>query len=312
LAFSAEEAVGFLAERSPRSDLDSMGMRILRQNVLTAMAYRDSVPWGWSVPDSVFLRYVLPARVSQEPLVSWRPLMAPEVLEVVRGCATMEQAVLAVNTWCDSLLDYEPTQRRDQSPLVTRSSGIGRCEELAIYLIDALRSVCLPCRQAYTPWWTVRDNNHAWTEVWTPGGWEYVESASTSDSLSITWFSDQAERTGLVLAIAPDSVPGALAQVGSASILNVTSSYATTGALILSDDTTEVVVSVYNYGALRSMLTMDRDLRGVELGEGRYLLTWGWPVQGKVVEVTAGDTTRFLPHESALPACMLLNEGLAQ
>ncbi len=48
--------------------------------------------------------------------------------------------------------------------------GIGRCEELTVFFMDALRSVGIPCRQAYTPWWLTVDSNHAWPEVWTPEG----------------------------------------------------------------------------------------------------------------------------------------------
>jgi transglutaminase-like putative cysteine protease len=294
-----ELCMEFLLETSPRSDSREPGYSILLENTELAVATRDSVPWGRVIPDSIFLRYVLPARVSQEPLTRWRPVFAEHVLPLIRGVTDLEEAVLIISDWSDSLTDYRPTQIRDQSPLVTWSSGIGRCEELTVFFMDALRSVGIPCRQVYTPWWLTVDGNHAWPEVWTPEGWKCLERVSTESRLpQENWFTERAAASALILAMVSDSVDGAVRYSAGVSFLPVTPAYAATGLLEVIDDSTEVWVNVFNYGAPRRILTLTPPLREVELGAGSYLLTWGWPVRTSLVEVSPGDTTRFHPFES--------------
>ncbi|MBN1435176.1 transglutaminase domain-containing protein [Candidatus Fermentibacterales bacterium] len=295
---SLEDCIGFLLDRSPRSDLTPQGVALLEANAEIALWTRESTPWGPLIPDSVFLRYVLPARVSQEPLVEWRSMLRDSVLPAVEGLSSIEQAALAVGAWCDERTAYEPTQKRDQSPLVTWRSGIGRCEELTIFYMDALRSVGIPCRQAYTPWWSCCDNNHAWTEVWTPDGWKYAESSSAADSLSSAWFDENVSKASLVLAIAPDSVPGTLRTLGGASFVNVTANYTRTGTLTVGDDTTEVFVSIVNWGSFRTLVRLDEDLRSVELGAGVYMVSWGWPLRTGFVMLLPGDSLVYYPEET--------------
>lgn len=289
----------FLLARSPRSDSREPGYSVLLENCELALLARELLPWGGAIPDSVFARYVLPARVSQEPLVRWRPAFIEHVLPLVQGVTDIEEAVLIISAWRDSLTDYRPTQLRDQSPLVTWSSGIGRCEELTVFFMDALRSVGIPCRQVYTPWWFTVDGNHAWPEVWTPEGWKCLERVSTESRLpQENWFTERAAASAFILAMVSDSVDGAVRYSSGVSFLPVTSSYALTGLLEVVDDSVEVWVNVFNYGAPRRILAISSPLREIELGAGSYLLTWGWPVRTAMVEVSPGDTTRFLPFES--------------
>ena len=310
-ALDYDDCLAHLEAHTPASDLAGGEHRaIIGESVRLALWTRDSMPWGPSVPDSVFLRYVLPARISQEPLVRWRPRFRDAVLPVVAGAESMEEAVLRVSAWADSVIDYRPTQFRDQSPLVTWSSGIGRCEEMTVFFMDALRSVGIPCRQAYTPWWTTVDSNHAWPEVWTSGGWRYTDISAEQETLNSTWFTERARDAALVVAIAPDSVPGAMAFRGDVSVLNVTASYAETGLLRCEGPPPEeVTVSVVNYGSYRPITSLDSLRTQLELGGGVYLLSWGWPVSSARVIVAAGDTTVFIPAAQELPDHCVMNSG---
>ncbi len=301
LQLSQADCDAFLRRTLPACDLIPAYSSILEENTLLALEVRDSVPWGPSIPDSIFLRYVLPPRVSQEPLVSWRGLLAAEAVPMALAAGDLEGAALRIDSWIDSLTVWRMTQRRDQSPLVTLRSGIGRCEELTILNMDALRSACIPCRQVYAPWWSDTDGNHAWLEVWTPEGWKCVDAATTQDSLGSGWFTANAARTGIVVAISPDSVPGALAWRGGVSMLDVTPSYGETGLLRISDDSSDVAVCIVNYGAIRPLFVLRPPVRQAEVGEGVYLLTWGWPLRSLQVSVTAGDTVR-VDTQASTPA----------
>lgn len=313
-ALSTDGCVEFLLSRSPAADGVEPNLSVIVENTELALWTRDSLPWGDEIPDSVFLRYVLPARVSQEPLTAWRPVFMEHVLPVVRGVTDIEEAVILVSTWSDSITDYRHTQLRDQSPLVTWSSGIGRCEELTVFFMCALRSVGIPCRQAYTPWWLTVDGNHAWPEVWTDEGWKCLERVSTESRLpEENWFTERARSSALIVAIAPDSVAGALQYMPGVSFIPVTQSYAAVGRLEIADDSTEVWVCLANYGAPRRIVRLAAPLRSVDLGEGTYLLTWGWPVNTSLVDVVPGETTRFTPCTTeGFPAVMHMNTRTAR
>lgn len=304
-----EYCLEHLLGRSPGADGHPPNLSVIVENVELALWSREAMPWGGEIPDSVFLAYVLPARVSQEPLTRWRPVFREHVLPLVEGVTSMGEAILIISDWSDSITEYRPTQLRDQSPLVTWSSGIGRCEELTVFFMCALRSVGIPCRQAYTPWWLTVDSNHAWPEVWTREGWLCLEQVSTEDRAPLeNWFTERVRSAGLVIAIAPDSIPGALLYSGGISFLPVTPAYTRTGVLEIADDTTEVWVSVANWGAPRRLLRMDSSLRRAELGEGLYLLTWGWPVRAAVHQVLPGETFVFDPRgPGELPRDFRLN-----
>lgn len=314
-AVDADAATAFLSDNSPACDLVPAYGGIISENVRLAILTRDQVPWGGLVPDSVFLEYVLPVRVSQEPVTDWRTSFCAELLPLVADAPDMETAAVRVLGWCDENADFMQTQRRDQSPLVTLSSGTGRCEELTILQMDALRAVCIPCRQVYTPWWMVCDNNHAWTEVWTPGGWVATESGLGVDSLDQpAWFADNASRSALVVAVVQDSVPGALLRRGHGSLLNVTANYADTGFIRIEGSFGgPVYVSIVNWGALRPVAKLGPGVESIELGCGTYMLSWGWPISCEIAEVAEGGTVVVTPGGGGpLPGSTLLNleEGL--
>ena len=68
----------------------------------------------------------------------------------VEGAASMTEAALEVNRWCGERVTFKPTGRRDQGVFETLAAGYGRCEELVILHVSALRSVCVPAREAWT------------------------------------------------------------------------------------------------------------------------------------------------------------------
>lgn len=307
-SLSMNQCLDHMRLHSPASDFTiPLNLDIITEGTELALWTRENTPWGPLIPDSVFLRYVLPARVSQEPLVNWRPVFRDALLPVVEDAENIEEAVLRVSAWCDSLIDYRPTQFRDQSPFVTWSSGIGRCEEMTVFFMCALRSVGIPCRQVYAPWWSTVDSNHAWPEVWTPEGFMYTDISAELETLNSTWFSERARSTALVVAIVPDSIPEALRYYGDVSSVNVTSVYAETGLLVCADAGEAVTVSLVNWGSYRPLAVLDSLHASIELGGGTYLLTWGFPVNASEVTVIPGDTTHAELTDRGLPVHHIMN-----
>ena len=176
-----------------------------------------------------------------------------------------------------------------------------------MFFMCALRSVGIPCRQVYTPWWSTVDSNHAWPEVWTPEGWRYTDISAEIETLNSTWFTERARSTALVVAMVSDSIPGAVKYYGDVSSVNVTPVYAETGVLAFSDLQEEVTVSIINWGSYRPLAVLDSLHPSVELGSGTYLVTWGWPVNALEAVVVSGQTTLVDPAVSLLPAHHIMN-----
>ena len=72
------------------------------------------MPWPEKVSDELFLHYILPCRVTQEPLEPWRKYLFERVLPRIRHLDSMEDVALEINRWCKERFTCKPTQRRDQ------------------------------------------------------------------------------------------------------------------------------------------------------------------------------------------------------
>ncbi len=280
--------VALLIERMPAVDLAACSADLLSRTVVLCDSLRRVLPYAASIPEEILRDYVLPLRVSQEPLEDFRPYFISELIPLVKDCADLENAAVAVNRWCGSKVKFRQTQRRDQGPFETLKSGYGRCEELMIFFSDACRSVCIPVREAWTPWWMVQDNNHAWTEVWTPDGWKYAGAAEPADRLNEAWFTEPARRAALVLAAKQgEALPGEklYKSADRYSLINVTENYTAVSLVTIAlfeknkpAPEREVYINLFNYGALRPIATLRTDERGIAriaLGKGDYWVTTG-------------------------------------
>lgn len=301
------EALSFLVANLPSVDLATVSSEFLLNNVALAREARERFPWGRSVPDDVYLRYVLPPRVSQEPLEDWRPWLMEQLAPRLEGVSSMEEAALEVNRWCGEHVGFKPTQRRDQGVFETLASGYGRCEEMMIVHIAACRSVCIPARQAWTPYWNTCDNNHAWTELWVDGGWHYTGACEPRDALDDTWFNERVKGASLVLSSVYGS-PSEDDEVYRAeerySLVNSIAHYADAGTLSVrvADGGTppegvSVTVSLWNFGALRAIARLETDREGeaeLSLGRGTYFVCAGGPdrYDWELAEVAAGERSR--------------------
>jgi hypothetical protein len=261
---------------------------MLMENVNLALKARSLFAWGKEIPDDIFYHYVIPHRVTQEPLEDWRPYLLEELTPMVRNEPSLARAAIAVNRWCGERVKFGYTQWRDQGPFETLRSGYGRCEEMTILLICALRSVSIPARIASTPRWSTLDGNHAWTEVWVDGEWKYIGSCEPAEELSRTWFSEAVKRVAVVYSL-PYGIPedaGSFYKTGDDyAIINSTDAYTEPGKVrmrVIMDNRPvpeeAVSVSVFNSGALRPVGLLKTNSEGVAelvIGVGTYFVAAG-------------------------------------
>lgn len=191
------EAVSFLLAYMPLSDLAVYEPEYLVANASSAIRARNELPWGEGIPADIFLNFVLPPRVNNENPDDFRTVCYPELKDRVQGMGAME-AALEVNRWCHEKVAYQAADSRTSSPLATMLSARGRCGEESTFTVSALRAVCIPARQVYTPRWAHTDDNHAWVEFWIDGEWHYLGACEPEPVPDRGWFTEQARRAMLV------------------------------------------------------------------------------------------------------------------
>ena len=287
----------FLLANLPLGDLARMTAEDIKENVRLARQAKESFSWGDAYPQEYFRSFVLPHRVSQEPFVHWRKQFLEEIGPRVKDLS-MADAILEVNHWSHEKATYRPTDGRDQDPLTTIRSGFGRCEEEMILTICALRSVGIPARQCYTPYWAHSDDNHAWVEAWADGKWYYLGACEPAQELNQAWFSGPAQRAMLVVSTAygdvespqsppantdfPQSPPAiaggvggvasepVLRRFGRSTLINSTAVYGPTKELVVKvfDNKSKpapdvrVIFSLWNYGTLMPATSVVTDKNG--------------------------------------------------
>ncbi len=239
---------------------------------------------GLNYPVDFFLSYVAKQTVSDEPLTAYRNILLKDGLQnIINTTNTDLEKYHAVTLWCVSRIQFQQTSGRDQSPLdIVQKSLIGRCEEMQILLVSACRTIGLPARPAYTPWWAHTDNNHAWTEIYLDGEWHYTGDMDMAWFPDNTWFSDLVDKTVLILADGTlttweDEV---LIKGKYDAVINSTANYTKERSRkvkikVLNKNNmpipnANVIPMVFNWGSLRSLINLTTDKNGfLEFTTGR-------------------------------------------
>jgi len=263
----------------PESDLASLSPDLLKEHVYLACETYRQAPWRDNLPRETWLHFVVPHRISQEPLQPWRGVLQRELAPVVAPYQSMENAALAVNRWCREQATYIATSGRDMGPLTTMKRGLGRCEEEMILTVCAMRAAGIPARTCSTPYWTFTDDNHAWVEVWADGGWFYAESCDDRRCLNDAWFSGAASRAGFVRSTGYGQFDPRAEQLyradGGVTVINSTAVYTDPFLLrasVAGHPEIPVNINVLNYGTIRAIARLDEGGE-INLGPGSFALT---------------------------------------
>ena len=197
LSVSQTEALKYLYAFMPLSDLADYRGEFFLANVNVALQARKETPWGKDIPEEIFLHYVLPSRVNNENLDSFRIVYYDEIMSRIKD-QTIIGAALEINHWCHEKVSYQPADIRTSAPMSTILSARGRCGEESTFTVAALRTAGIPARQVYTPRWAHTDDNHAWVEVWSGGEWYYMGACEPEPVIDRGWFTEPARRAMLI------------------------------------------------------------------------------------------------------------------
>ena len=299
------DAMKFLYAFMPLNDLADYDGEFFLANVNKALQSRNETEWGKQIPENIFLHYVLPCRVNNENLDSFRIVYYNEIKDRIKGLS-MKEAALEVNHWCHEKVNYQPSDIRTSSPMSTILSARGRCGEESTFTVAALRTAGIPARQVYTPRWAHTDDNHAWVEIWDAGNWYYMGACEPEPVLDLGWFTEPARRAMLVHTKsfgAPDANENTINKFKLYSEVNNLAKYALTRpitVLVLNSNNepsknAAVEFKLYNYAEYYSLATVNTDSLGIsrfETGLGDLLI---WASDGKYfdfkkISVAATDT----------------------
>ncbi|MGC9151576.1 MAG: transglutaminase-like domain-containing protein [Microbacter sp.] len=285
-----KQAMRFFYAYMPLSDIADYAPSFFFQNVKRTLEARSEMPWGKKIPEEVFLHFVLPLRVNNEHLDSFRLKMYPVLKARIQGL-NMKDAALEINHWCHEKVTYRGTDDRTSSPLSTMKKSFGRCGEESTFTVTALRTVGIPARQVYTPRWAHTDDNHAWVEVWIDGKWHYMGACEPAPDLDMGWFTEPVKRIMLANTRAFGRYFGKDQIVVSDprfAELNLTSNYAPVKNVIISVkneqgqpvDSACVEFKLYNYAEFYPIATTFTNRQGktqLALGLGDLLI---WASKG--------------------------------
>jgi hypothetical protein len=292
----------FVIGTMPLPDLISIKSDYLLEHIHYTSLAKDRYKWIQQIPGDIFLAYVLPYRMSSEPIVSHRKYFFEQLDPLLKDCTDIFEASYQVNLWlggerkgAKARVHFEPGEARNKSPFGVLLSGQGRCGELTIALIAAARAVGIPARSVSTPSWVKREDNHGWTEIWADGRWYAIASGEPSIQSALaatagrTWFTEAAA-TAAALYSERFGVPEDQSSVYRASkkdsVINVLPNYSQTCKLdiiVLAPDGkaapgTPVSCSVVNSGVFRKVALQKTDAHGkatIKTGIGQYMLSAG-------------------------------------
>ncbi len=177
----------------PATDVISVDISDILQHVIHVYKIVTNINYCKEIPIDIIFDYILPYRVNDEDFSLYNIQFYRELSTLI-NTENISESALAANYWCYSKATYAQADDRTQNAIATIKSGRGRCGEESVLLVSALRSIGIPSRQCYSPYWSHCDDNHAWVEVYTGLGWEFLGACEPEERLNLGWFNNAASR----------------------------------------------------------------------------------------------------------------------
>lgn len=272
MSLQEKEALQFLYAYMPLSDVTDYSGEYYLKNVKASYKAREEMPWGNDIPEREFNHFVMPVRINNENLDDSRFVFYEELKDRVKDLS-LNDVVLEINHWCHEKANYKGSDSRTSSPLATVKTSWGRCGEESTFLVAALRAMCIPARQVYTPRWAHCDDNHAWVEAFVDGEWHFLGACEPEPVLDLGWFNAPASRCLLLHTrvfgryYGPEEV---IERTANHTEINVVYNYAETSKMIVKVVDNEgnkvpdakVQFKIYNYAEFNTVAVKYTDENG--------------------------------------------------
>lgn len=266
--------------------------QLLQEHAELTMQAVNAAPWRDNLTPHLVEAYILPMRVTEEPLEPWRPVLRQFLQADIQNIPNPVQAAHYIQNWISKRVKPGTSYAFDLGPLALLKVGSGRCEELGILFVCAARAVGLPARICYTPAWRHANGNHLWVEIWNGTGWLPLSVEEAGAAAGTGWFLPAADSAPLILAQGFGPAPQSLSPTDSIHtaqptgfLINRTAAYTNTGKLQVRIANTagtavkgHIQVQVFNSGRPR-VISVKADSTHAEfiLGTGTYLVSAASP-----------------------------------
>ncbi|MCF0135245.1 MAG: transglutaminase domain-containing protein [Lachnospiraceae bacterium] len=187
----------YLMATLPLSDLSNYPLSAWIPYIEHALMLRSTLSWCRELSEDMFTDYVFYPRINTEDIEECRRLFYSLLEPRIQG-KDMPGAVLETNYWCQENVTYQMADDRTKSAITAYRSCGGRCGEESTFTVTALRSIGIPSRQVYSPWWPHCDDNHAWVEVYVDGEWKFLGACEAAPKLNTGWFTNASSRSMIV------------------------------------------------------------------------------------------------------------------
>lgn len=155
-----------------REDIKYITASLLIENIDYAFKAWQ-LPWASHLTFNEFCELILPYRVGNEPLQSWRKAFFErniwikdsirEKRDIIKACCKLNDRLKGKYDYRHGELDFYPGMLDVEK---VEKFGGGRCEDLNMYAGYAMRSVGLPIALEFTPYWSNSNyGGHSWLGV---------------------------------------------------------------------------------------------------------------------------------------------------
>lgn len=165
----------------PIADMNFVDSEYLITNIDRAFQMRDSMPWGSSVKWDDFIKYVIPYRIKDERLSSWRDsilyMYAPVIdsLRRVKCDSPLLVAKAILNKWNSQ--EFKWTSKLPNGPaigLANVTDKAGTCLEFAHGVVYLMRAIGIPAGVDMVPARGENNSSHFWPFIKDSDGKTYV------------------------------------------------------------------------------------------------------------------------------------------
>lgn len=154
--------MGYHIERVLQKDIENLTAIYLIENIDLAFEVRNK-KWTREIPFYIFCKYILPYRVSNEPLSKMRKVMISRYMKIMDSIApnSPEEACLGLNKYLKKKIRFKGFSPFYNSIEYVDQYKWGNCEGLAVYFTFLARALGIPCCVESTQW-TKNDAGHSW------------------------------------------------------------------------------------------------------------------------------------------------------
>ena len=164
------KAAKFLVENLYHASLDdaiydanSVDSEYLINEINSAFDSWECSRWRDDIGFEDFCEYILPYRVIDEPLSSWRDSLRNEYKHLLIGMENPLEAFVRVSEFVMNKFEKTDESLSHPDVMTLHHYQKGTCEQRSLYLVAVMRSLCIPVAYDFVPFWgNYSVNGHAW------------------------------------------------------------------------------------------------------------------------------------------------------